>query len=54
MDLSKTATFSFSKIVFVYILGTVCVGEKIYLSDVIGSIMIISYLLYDMYYPLKK
>ncbi len=53
LDLSKSAIISFSKIIFVYLLSFICLGEKIYFSDIFGSFLIISYLFYDIYYPLK-
>ena len=52
IDLSKAAPVSYTKVVFVLLLGGSFLGEKVYFSDFIGAALIISYMLYNMKYPL--
>ena len=52
IDLSKAAPISYTKVVFVLLLGGILLGEHIYFSDFIGAGLIISYMLYNMKYPL--
>ena len=52
IDLSKAAPIAYTKVVFVLMLGGVLLGEHVYLSDFIGAGLIISYMLYNMKYPL--
>ena len=52
IDLSKAAPIAYTKVVFVLLLGGVLLGEHVYLSDFIGAGLIISYMLYNMKYPL--
>ena len=52
IDLSKAAPISYTKVVFVLILGQMLLGEKVYFSDCVGAGLIISYMLYNIKYPL--
>ena len=52
IDLSKAAPISYTKVVFVLLLGGFLLGEKVFFSDFIGAGLIISYMLYNMKYPL--
>lgn len=52
IDLSKAAPVSYTKVVFVLLLGGVLLGERVYFTDFIGAGLIISYMLYNMKYPL--
>ena len=52
IDLSKAAPVSYTKVVFVLILGGIILGEHVYFSDFVGAGLIISYMLYNMKYPL--
>ena len=52
IDLSKAAPISYTKVVFVLLLGGILLGEHVYFSDFIGAGLIISYMLYNMKYPL--
>lgn len=54
IDLSKASPISYTKVVFVLLLGGIFLGEKVYLTDFIGSGLIISYFLYNIKYPLIK
>ena len=54
IDLSKAAPVSYTKVVFVLLLGGVLLGEHVYFSDFIGAGLIISYMLYNMKYPLVQ
>ena len=52
IDLSKAAPISYTKVVFVLLLGGFLLGENIYFTDFVGAGLIISYMLYNMRYPL--
>ena len=52
IDLSKAAPISYTKVVFVLLLGGFLLGEKVFFSVFIGAGLIISYMLYNMKYPL--
>ena len=52
IDLSKAAPVAYTKVVFVLLLGGVLLGEKVYLTDFIGAGLIISYMLYNLRYPI--
>ena len=53
IDLSKNAIIQYTKIVFVFILGTLLLGEKIFFSDILGSIIIVSFMIYHVLNPIK-
>ena len=52
IDLSKAAPISYTKVVFVLLLGQILLGEKVYFTDCVGAALIISYMLYNMKCPL--
>ena len=54
IDLSKAAPVSYTKVVFVLLLGGFLLGEKVYFTDFIGAGLIISYMLYNVKYPIIK
>ena len=53
IDLSKTSLIQYTKIVFVFLLGTILLGEKIFFSDIIGSLIIVSFMIYHVMNPIK-
>ena len=53
IDLSKTSIIQYTKIIFVFLLGTILLGEKIFFSDIIGSLIIVSFMIYHVMHPLK-
>jgi len=53
IDLSKNAIIQYTKIVFVFILGTLLLGEKIFFSDILGSTIIVSFMIYHALNPIK-
>jgi drug/metabolite transporter (DMT)-like permease len=52
IDLSKAAPIAYTKVVFVLLLGGSFLGEKVYFTDFVGAGLIISYMLYNLKYPL--
>ena len=52
VDLSKSAAVSYMKLVFVFIFGAIFLKEPIFLTDIIGSLLIVSYMLYNITYPI--
>ena len=53
IDLSKTSIIQYSKIVFVFILSTIFLGQKVFFSDIVGSVIIVSFMIYHMMNPVK-
>ena len=53
IDLSKTSVIQYTKIIFVFLLGTILLGEKIFFSDILGSAIIVSYMIYHVMNPVK-
>ena len=51
MAVSKFMSITYMCTVFVFILGFVLLGENIYITDIIGAGLIISFQLYNVYYP---
>lgn len=51
ISINKLNPITYLSIVFVFILGYFLLGENIYLTDVIGSIIIIGFQLYNIYVP---
>ena len=52
VDLSKSAAVSYMKLVFVFIFGTIFLGEPIFFTDILGSLLIVSYMLYNITHPI--
>ena len=52
VDLSKSAAINYTKIVFVFIFGGIFLGEKVFFTDIIGTLLILSYMLYNLFYPI--
>jgi len=53
IDLSKTSLLQYTKIVFVFILSSLLLNEKIFLSDILGSFIIVTFMIYHVIYPIK-
>jgi drug/metabolite transporter (DMT)-like permease len=51
MAVSKFMTITYMCTVFVFIFGFVLLGEVVYITDIIGAGLIISFQLYNAYYP---
>ena len=54
ISINKLNPITYLTIVFVFILGYFLLGEKVYLTDIIGSIIIIGFQLYNIYVPTTK
>ena len=52
IDLAKSAPLTYTRVVFVLILGFIILGEKVYWSDLLGTTLIIGYMIYNLYYPI--
>ena len=53
IDLSKTSIIQYSKIVFVFILSAIFLGQKVFFSDIVGSVIIVSFMIYHVLNPVK-
>lgn len=51
---SKVVIVTYLQIVFVFILAAIFLGEHIYITDIIGASLMISYMLYNYFYPINK
>ena len=54
MDISKFAPLAYFQTFFVFNLSFFLFGEAFYLSDIIGSLMIMSFHVYNVYDPIKS
>ena len=52
--LSKFIPITYMCIIFIYILGFIILGEKVYFTDIVGSLVIMSFQLYNVWVPIKK
>jgi drug/metabolite transporter (DMT)-like permease len=53
IDLNKISIIQYTSIVFVLILGIIFLKEKIFFSDIIGSSIIVSFMIYHAMNPIK-
>ena len=53
IDLSKTSIIQYSKIVFVFILGSIFLGQQVFFSDILGSSIIVGFMIYHVTNPVK-
>ena len=51
ITINKLTPLNYLSIVFVFILGYILLGEKVYFTDLLGSIIIIGFQLYNIYVP---
>lgn len=52
IDLAKSAPLTYSRVVFVLILGFIILGEKVYITDIFGTCLILGYMVYNLYFPI--
>ena len=52
-QVNKIVVITYLQIVFVFILGNIFLGEKIYETDIIGTLLMASYMLYNVLNPIK-
>ena len=50
--LSKVILIQYLNVVYIFILSFIFLNEKIFLSDLLGAFFIVSFMLYNSYYPL--
>ena len=53
IDLSKTSIIQYSKIVFVFVLGVIFLGQEVFFSDILGSSIIVGFMIYHVLNPVK-
>lgn len=54
VDLIKTTAIGYLSVLTVFIFGAVFLGEKVFISDIIGSLLILGYNLFNTLYPVKE
>ena len=54
ITINKLIPLNYLSIVFVFILGYIFLGEKVYFTDLVGSIIIIGFQIYNIYVPTTK
>ena len=52
-QVNKIVVITYLQIVFVFILGNIFLGEKIYDTDIIGTLLMMSYMIYNVLNPIK-
>ena len=52
--LSKYLPLTYFGTVFIFILGWIILGERVYFSDIIGSLLIIGFQIYNVWFPIIK
>ena len=53
IDLNKISIIQYTAVVFVLLLGTLILREQIFFSDVIGSVIIVSFMFYQFMNPVR-
>jgi drug/metabolite transporter (DMT)-like permease len=53
LDLIQTAGIGYLTIIESFILGALFLGENVYFSDILGSLMIVIYNILNYYFPIK-
>ena len=53
IDLGKSSLIQYSKVVFVFVLSVIFLGQKIFFADIIGSVIIVSFMIYHIMNPVK-
>ena len=51
-QVNKIVVITYLQIVFVFILGNIFLGEKIYETDIIGTLLMLSYMIYNVLNPI--
>lgn len=54
IQISKTAPLSYLSTVTIFVFAALVLQEPIFFTDIVGSIMILGYNIYNAYYPVKK
>jgi drug/metabolite transporter (DMT)-like permease len=52
-QVNKIVVITYLQIVFVFILGNIFLGESIYNTDIIGTILMMSYMIYNVLNPIR-
>ena len=52
-QVNKIVVITYLQIVFVFILGNIFLGEKIYETDILGTILMMSYMIYNVLNPIR-
>ena len=52
--ISKYLPLTYFGTVFIFILGWIILGERVYFSDILGSLLIIGFQIYDVSFPIIK
>jgi drug/metabolite transporter (DMT)-like permease len=53
VDLNKTTPLNYLSLIVVTVLGVMFLGESLYATDILGSLIILGYNIYNSYYPIK-
>ena len=54
ITINKLIPINYLSIVFVFILGYIFLGERVYFTDILGSIIIVGFQIYNIYVPTTK
>ena len=54
MPMNKFIPMNYLKVVFIFILGFIILGEHVFFTDIVGSALIVGFQVYNVCYPVKK
>jgi len=54
MTMNNFLPISYLNIVFIFLFGLIFLGEKIFITDIIGSLLILGFQIYNVYIPINK
>ncbi len=54
LAISKYLPITYFTVVFIFVLGWIVLGEKVYFTDVIGSLFILGFQIFNVWFPISK
>ena len=54
LAISKFLPLTYFGTVFIFILGWLILGERVYFTDIIGSLLIVGFQIYNVWFPIIK
>jgi uncharacterized membrane protein len=54
MPMNEFVPINYVKIVFIFIFGFIILGEHVFITDIIGSVLIVGFQVYNVCFPVKK
>lgn len=54
LAISKFLPLTYFGTVFIFILGWLILGERVYFTDILGSLLIVGFQIYNVWFPIIK